>query len=152
MLVPVHSEGSPWGLENLSALACLLKTTSKHVQGQLVRAEDVTVAVEMLRLAAPGSDPRERPLFSSVYCPVSPLVHDKEASEAGMALAAQGIPIDIFSLPLAGATAPLSLAGTVVQVLAEELSAAVSSSSSTPTCRLSSARSPRSSTCEHRPR
>jgi trimethylamine--corrinoid protein Co-methyltransferase len=122
---PFSPRGVPGGLENLSALACLLKTTSKHVQGQLVRAEDVAVAVEMLRLAAPGSDPREHPLFSSVYCPVSPLVHDKEASEAGMALAAQGIPIDIFSLPLAGATAPLSLAGTVVQVLAEELSAAV---------------------------
>jgi trimethylamine---corrinoid protein Co-methyltransferase len=111
--------------ENLSALACLLETTSKHVQGQLVRAEDVAVAVEMLRLVAPENDSRVHPLFSSVYCPVSPLVHDKEASEAAMALAAQGIPIDIFSLPLAGATAPLSLAGTIVQVLAEELSAAV---------------------------
>lgn len=116
---------APGSLSDLFALGCLLANTGKHIQGQLVRPEDVPIAREMLQLAAPGVDLRERPIFSSLYCPLSPLMHEAGTVEAGMAMAAAGIPIDIFSLALSGATGPMTLAGCVVQTLAEELSAAV---------------------------
>lgn len=116
---------APGTLSDLYSLGCLLTHTDKHIQGQLVRPEDVPPAMEMLRSAAPDVDLRARPIFSSLYCPVSPLAHEAEAVEAAMLLAMSHVPIDIYSLPIAGATAPMTLAGTVVQALAEELSAVV---------------------------
>lgn len=115
----------PSELLDLASLACLLANTGKHVHGQLVRPEDVPVALEIVRHAAPEVDLRERPVFSSLYCPTSPLVHGRAESEAAMAMAAAAVPIDVFSLVLAGATAPLTLAGAIVQTLAEEISALV---------------------------
>jgi trimethylamine---corrinoid protein Co-methyltransferase len=113
------------GMLDLASLACLLANTGKHVHGQLIRPEDVPIALEIVRLAAPEADIRHRPIFSSLYCPISPLLHGRAESEAAMAMADAGLPIDVFSLALAGATAPLTLAGAVVQTLAEEFSALV---------------------------
>jgi len=115
----------PSELTDLASLACVLNNTGKHVHGQLVRPEDVPVALEMLRLAAPEADLTVTAIFSSLYCPMSPLVHGKAEVEAAMAMAAEAVPIDIFSLPLAGGTAPMTLAGTIVQTLAEEISAVI---------------------------
>ena len=127
---------APGELADLASLACLLASTGKHIMGQLVRPEDVPVAVEMLQLAAPGSDLRARPIFSSIYCPVAPLTHEGKAMEAGMEMAKAGIPLDVFSLALSGATSPMTLAGTVVQTMADELSAAVLFKLVAPDCRL----------------
>lgn len=110
---------------DLASLATLLSVTGKHIQGQLVRPEDVPVALEMVRLASPEDDHRQRPIFSSLYCPISPLSHDEEAVEAAMAMAGEHIPILIITLPLAGGTAPVTLAGAVIQNTAETLSAVV---------------------------
>ena len=119
------SSDVPFELLDITSLACLLANTSKHIHGQFVRTEDVPVALEIARLAAPDAVFRERPIFSSLYCPTSPLMHGQAEAETAMAMAAAAIPIDVFSLALSGATAPLTLAGGIVQTLAEELSSLV---------------------------
>ena len=80
----------------------------------------------MLAAAADGGvwDPA-RPIFSIVYCPVPPLQHEPQMLEAAMALAAEGVPMCIYSMGLAGATAPVTLAGAVMQANAEILSSLV---------------------------
>jgi trimethylamine--corrinoid protein Co-methyltransferase len=90
------------------------------------RAEEVPFVMDMLAAACDDGrwDPR-RPLLSVVYCPVSPLQHEHEMLDACLALAAQRVPMCIYSLGLSGATAPASLAGAVVQTNAEILSALV---------------------------
>ncbi len=123
---PVAPSADTDGLTmNLASLATLLRTTGKHIQGQLNRPHDVPVALEMMRAASPGDDPRERPIFSSLYCPVSPLMHEQESVEAGMAMAEAHLPMLVITLPLAGGTAPVTLAGAIVQNTAETLSAVV---------------------------
>ncbi len=109
-------------MTDLAATARMLAATSKHVMGQVTRPAEVPYALELVRLCAADDD---RPLFSIIYCPVAPLQHGGPAIEAAMALAAQRVPIDIFSLGLAGATAPVTLAGTITQTNCEVLSAAV---------------------------
>jgi trimethylamine--corrinoid protein Co-methyltransferase len=52
---------------------------------------------------------------------VSPLKFAPETTETLTAAVRAGIPIALVSAPLAGATAPASLVGTLVQVIAEEL-------------------------------
>lgn len=119
------TDGVPAGLVDLAATACLLENTSKHVMGQVLRPEEVPYALELVELFGGIAGGPARPVFSVIYCPVAPLQHDGPALEAAMALAAKRVPIDIFSLALAGATAPVSLAATVMQTNCDVLSAVV---------------------------
>jgi len=111
-------------LQSLRGLQAMLTGSAKHVQGEVTDPADVPFVMEMLAAASPGGVWRpERPIFSIVYCPVSPLQHDADSLEAAILLAEQGVPITVFSLAMAGATAPLTLAGTAVQTNAEGLAA-----------------------------
>lgn len=112
-------------LTDLAAIACLLQNTDKHVMGQIVEPAQVPYALEILKLCAGSGSLDQHPLFSVIYCPVAPLQHDGKAIEAAMMLARNYLPIDIFSLGLAGATAPVTLAGTITQTNCEVLSAVV---------------------------
>jgi len=111
-------------LVDLTALACMLGNTGKHIMGQIVRPAELPYALEMLRCCS-GSPLAERPIFSAIYCPVAPLQHEAAPVDAAMGMAAAGIPIDIYSLALSGATAPMTLAGTIVQTNCEVLSAVI---------------------------
>jgi len=86
----------------------------------------VPFVMEILGAAAEGGrwDPA-RPFFSIVYCPVPPLQHEPEMLGAGLALAREGVPMCIYSMGLAGATAPVTLAGAAMQANAEILSSIV---------------------------
>jgi trimethylamine--corrinoid protein Co-methyltransferase len=111
-------------LQSLRGLQAMLAGSGKHVQGEVTDPADVPYVMEILKAASPdGAWHRERPTFSIVYCPVSPLQHDAESLEAAILLAEQGVPITVYSLALTGATAPITLAGTAVQTNAEELAA-----------------------------
>jgi trimethylamine--corrinoid protein Co-methyltransferase len=121
---------------DLAAAACMLQNTDKHVMGQIVDPALVPYALELLELCAEFGSPALHPLFSAIYCPVAPLQHDGKAIEAAMLLARNYVPIDIFSLGLAGATAPVTLAGTITQTNCEVLSAVVLLQSVAPGCPL----------------
>ena len=112
-------------MTDLAATACMLANTGKHVMGQVTRPEEVDYALEIVRLCSTGASREEHPIFSAIYCPVAPLQHDGAAVEAAMALAEKRVPIDIFSLALAGATSPVTLAGTILQTNCDVLSAVV---------------------------
>jgi trimethylamine--corrinoid protein Co-methyltransferase len=119
------NDAAPGG-ETLETLALLLENTGKHVQYEVQRAAEVPLVMDMLAAAADDGrwDP-QRPLFSVVYCPVSPLQHEREMLDACLLLAARRVPMCIYALGLSGATAPASLAGAVAQTNAEILSAIV---------------------------
>jgi trimethylamine--corrinoid protein Co-methyltransferase len=119
------NDAAPGG-ETLETLALLLENTGKHVQYEVQRAAEVPLVMDMLAAAADDGrwDP-QRPLFSVVYCPVSPLQHEAEMLDACLLLAARRVPMCIYALGLSGATAPARLAGGVAQTNAEILSAIV---------------------------
>ena len=113
------------GLVDLTALACMLANTGKHIMGQIVRPEELPYALGCCHCCGDELSLAERPIFSAIYCPVAPLQHEARPVDAAMGMVAEGIPIDIYSLALSGATAPMTLAGTVVQTNCEVLSAVV---------------------------
>ncbi len=94
--------------------------TSKPVRTGVLQPEQVPFIVELAR-AATGED-RFRPIFSTVHCSISPLMHDGPATEACMELARLRVPILLHPMPLAGATSPLPPAGTILQHNVEVLS------------------------------
>ena len=113
---------APASSQSLRGLQAMLAGTGKHVEGEVLEPREVPYVMEMLAAACDDGVWRpDRPIFSIVYCPVSPLQHDADSLEAALLLAANGVPITVYSLALAGATAPLTLAGTIVQTNAEVL-------------------------------
>jgi trimethylamine--corrinoid protein Co-methyltransferase len=104
-----------------------LSNTKKHVMGAgytLQGARDVLqMAVQIV-----GSEEalRERPFLSFITgWMVSPLTYSPETTRVLMELARWRIPVALSSAPMAGATSPITMAGTLVQLHAEELSGLV---------------------------
>jgi len=92
-----------------------LMHTRKHVMGGVYTFDGVERVIRMAELVAGGAEPlRKRPFISMVTCVVSPLRLDMHYSGLTMEIARRGIPVVVPSEPLSGATAPITLAGTLV--------------------------------------
>ncbi len=105
-----------------NAEASLLNTTKHHFlcpgDGLLARR-----VVEMLAAIVGGKEKlRERPLLTFLTCPVSPLKLVKDCCEIIMEAARAGIGVNVLSMAMAGGSAPVNLAGTLVTHNAEVLS------------------------------
>ena len=82
--------------------------------------------LDLLAADAGGSAQlREKPRAVFDVCPSPPLNWSDFASENLVQLAVAGVPAEMVSMPLAGATAPVTLVGSVVQHAAECLSGIV---------------------------
>ena len=113
-----------------------LESTSKHVQSVVAHSpEQVPPLLEMLEAIA-GAPLPERPIYSSLHCPVSPLRFEGDKLDASIELARHGVPILIHPLPLLGTTAPMSVLGTTVITLAEILAAVTIFQLAAPGCAL----------------
>jgi trimethylamine---corrinoid protein Co-methyltransferase len=79
---------------------------------------------------------RARPRFTTLMTAASPLQVDGRLLDFHAEMAAVGAPVGIFAAPLCGATAPVTVAGTVTLALAEFLGAATAIQSISPGSRL----------------
>lgn len=68
---------------------------------------------------------RERPIYTPLCCPNSPLTLNPDTSEVIVEAARAGIPVNVLSMALSGGTTPVTLAGTLVCHNAEVLSGLV---------------------------
>lgn len=81
------------------------------------------VMVRMLEAVRGGKDAlREKPLAIFDCCATAPLVWPALTSRVLVSCARRGIPAELISVPLVGATAPATLHGSLVQMVAENLS------------------------------
>jgi len=102
--------------------------SAKHFQmvGGVQDPEDVPYILSMIdAVYGDRRKQRDRPIFSMVTCPVSPLKHDDAMTEACIMLAKEWVPIVFWPMPLQGATAPITVAGTLLQTNVEFLSGLV---------------------------
>ena len=106
--------------------ACLSQT-GKHVMGGLGSVEGARQVRELGALVAGGETSlRERPILSAIACwMVSPLELDPVVTDILLEWCGYGLPVALSSAPMAGSTSPVSLAGTLVQLHAEQLSGIV---------------------------
>lgn len=123
-LRPVVALDVPTRALDLNTYYACLSATSKHVMGNSFTPETVR---QVLKLAAMivGSEEavRERPFISwTASWIVSPLRYARDTVEVLDEIVRQRMPVVISSAPLAGATAPAALAGTLVELTAEQLS------------------------------
>jgi len=106
--------------------AVSFELTEKHVQHEALSDKQAKWQIK-LASAIVGDEEKlkRRPIFSSVNCSVSPLLFEKNSSEAMIELAKAGIPVVPMSMALCGSTAPATIAGTLTIVNAENLAALV---------------------------
>ncbi len=104
--------------------AISLANLSKHVQDEVRDPAHAAPLVEIFEAVAGGSL-WDRPIFSTIDCTVAPLQHEREMTEATMAMVRAGVPVLVLPMPLSGTTAPMTVLGTMIVNVAELLSAVV---------------------------
>ena len=104
-----------------------LRHTGKHIMGGLIHMAGARAVLDMASALAGGVDAlRERPFVSSMTSwMVSPLTFDPDVTEILTFWCEQGMPVALSSAPMAGSTSPVTLAGTLVQLNAEQLAGIV---------------------------
>ncbi len=101
--------------------------TTKHIGTSFTDPAHVGPALEMLHLIAGGEDKwRERPFVSNSNCfVVPPMKFATESCQVMEACIRGGMPVLLLSAGMAGATAPSTVAGAIVQAVAECLAGLV---------------------------
>ncbi len=109
-------------LRGLKSLQIVLQNSTKHFLTGTIDWDVLPFMKAMLEAAFGDlSKFKERPLFSLVVEPLSPLRNNGTQVDMTLAWAPYKIPISMGAMPLAGATSPATLAGTVLLCNAEFL-------------------------------
>jgi trimethylamine--corrinoid protein Co-methyltransferase len=123
---PVSAEDMPATSYDLHGLAVTLPNTTKHVCTDAASGERCDKMIEMAAAIVGGRDAlKHRPIVSFGVCPTSPLQLIDECCDVIIASARNWMPVNVLSMALSGATAPIPLAGTLVVHNAEVLSGIV---------------------------
>jgi len=110
-----------WDAIDLHTVYACMQGTTKHIASSFNNGASVRNAVAMLDMRLGGEGEfRKRP-FCSMACThvVPPLRFARDSCEAMEAGVRAGMAVGIISAPQAGATSPVTLAGTIVQSMAE---------------------------------
>ncbi|MEM9318374.1 MAG: trimethylamine methyltransferase family protein [Pseudomonadota bacterium] len=112
---------------DVNTVYALLANTTKPVATSFTLAEHIAPIVEMLDIGAGGPGKfAKRPYLKAHISPViSPLRFGADAVEVVYGCIAHNIPISCITAAQSGATAPATLAGFLVQSLAETLASLV---------------------------
>jgi trimethylamine--corrinoid protein Co-methyltransferase len=102
--------------------ATIVKNTTKHYYSQGQGGSSVGDQVELASLVQGSHQAvQARPCFSFVICLNSPLVHAAERVQEMMECARYGIPVWLEATNMMGATAPMSIAGSLIEQTANVL-------------------------------
>jgi trimethylamine--corrinoid protein Co-methyltransferase len=102
--------------------ACL-RATAKHVMSGVNDEAGLADVIEMASLIAGGREPlRAKPFFSVITSfAISPLKLCTQSTRIMQACNREGIPVALSAAPMSGSTAPMTMAGTLAQIHAEQL-------------------------------
>lgn len=127
VVAPVYPTDVPKDEVPVNRFYACLRNTGKHVMGGV---DSVAGARQVIRLGAmlAGGEERlrARPFISAITSwMVSPLRVDTGVTGILIEWCRHGLPVVLSSAPMAGSTSPVTLAGTLVQLNAEQLSGIV---------------------------
>ncbi len=123
----ITSQDVPAHVRVLHDLEASLNNTEKHVQFETTTSPDeARFQIEMAAcVVGSKKELKRKPIISSCHCTIAPLTHAKGPTEAAIEFAKAGVPIYFLPMPQAGATGPITLAGSTVVSNAESLSGLV---------------------------
>ena len=123
LTIPMTPRDMPPEVQAEYSTESFLSNCTKHFcHGEVLSTEAVKRFFEMGAAVVGGEEEmRRRPPCSLIICPVSPLQLSPEACEVIVEGARLGIVVNILSMALSGATAPVTNAGTLIVHNAEVL-------------------------------
>jgi trimethylamine--corrinoid protein Co-methyltransferase len=112
----------PSQCRDVHAAECVFRNTEKHAIVAPSTAKQLHYIAEICKHLAGGVEElRKKHILTCVISPTSPLAYSTEATQMLRICAENGLPVSLLPTPLAGATSPVTLAGTLVQQNAEIL-------------------------------
>ncbi len=124
--VVCSDSGLPNAIGDLYRLFVVLEHSDKPVVTGSFSAAGLGGMVDLLAADSGGRDKlRQQPRAVFDVCPSPPLNWSEFGSHNLLDLARAGVPAELVSMPLAGGTAPVTLAGSVTQHAAESLAGIV---------------------------
>jgi len=121
--IPCAAQDIPQEKISINEFYASLSTTTKHIMGPVQNPEDVKDVMVMAGMICGGEEKlKEKPFISFVTSwMISPLTFDPGATKILIEIVRSGMPVALSSAPMAGATSPITMAGTLTQLHAEEL-------------------------------
>ena len=114
--------GCPPFSRDFFSFRMMLENTNKHLRPVVFGPKGAEVIMEMAHIALDGKSMAENPIFSLGYSIVSPLHWGPTCMEMYLKSSGHKIPMTVNGEPLAGGTAPVTLAGAITLSNAEILS------------------------------
>lgn len=107
---------------DVHVLRLMLEHSVKHVEVQPYTGAGVGYMVEMIKAVQGGvEEVKKRPLLSVLTSALAPLQFLPYSLDILFTVGPLGIPIELNTMPIAGATAPMTIAGTLLQANVEML-------------------------------
>jgi trimethylamine:corrinoid methyltransferase-like protein len=107
---------------DIHSVASLITNTDKHIWLQPYNIENIEYLLRITAIAAGGEAAlKARPIASCIMCAFTPLEFNVMDVEVLMQCGKAGVPVHACSLPSAGGTAPITVAGNVLMAVAEIL-------------------------------
>jgi trimethylamine--corrinoid protein Co-methyltransferase len=123
-LIPIYPTDLPEDRVEINKYYASLANTTKHVQAGVYTLRGIRDVVVMCEEIAGSPEAlRARPIVSFITSwMVSPLKFATDVTTLLIETCRQEIPVVLSAAPMAGSTSPVTLAGTLVQLNAEQLS------------------------------
>lgn len=111
---------------DLHTLKVLLEANRKHIWALPKSSGNLKYQLEMMKVIAGGSEAlRQRPLCSGIVCLIEPLFFPDDEIERLLLYGEYNLPVKVPLVPMVGANAPYTLAGSLTQTHAEALGSVV---------------------------
>ncbi|MBN1677104.1 MAG: trimethylamine methyltransferase family protein [Candidatus Thermoplasmatota archaeon] len=112
----------PAEVSNVHEYAASVAYTDKHVQHGAGSVEDAQALIDIASAIVGSEDElRKRPIVSITHTPITPLRYQAGDIDAAVMFARAGLPVIHLSMAISGSVCPVSLAGTILLVNAENL-------------------------------
>ena len=123
---PVYAQDTPPATRDIRALATMFANTAKHINMRVLNVRSLSYVIRMAEIVAGGKEQlRKRPLITMLESPIAPLKVPDVLVDTLVTCGEYGIPVEICSMPNAGATGPITLAGSLLVSNVEMFAAVV---------------------------
>lgn len=113
-------------VQDMYSVRQMMAYTKKPIVATANSTDSLSKMIKMASTVVGGRNTlRSNPYLALLSEPISPLKHERDTTNVILKAAEEDIPIVCYPMPMAGSTAPASIAGTLVQAHAEEMSALV---------------------------
>ena len=117
----VYPSDVPERLRDIYSVEATIRNTGKNFDATPFTDESFQFIIEMIEAVAGKEKLEKNPIATCSASPTSPLQFSREVTKIMTRAAKHNLPIAVLPCPLAGASSPVTLAGTLIQQNAEML-------------------------------